>query len=245
MMQRLYPMPTDLPDPASLETEYLAPAAQHVRANFAVSIDGMVSVGGRSSPLGGPADRAAFMAMRAVADVILVGAGTVRAEDYGPVRLEDAASERRLARRQSALPALAVVSNRADLAPTARLFTGGAKPFLLTSARAAAARGDLAAVAEMVVCGDEDVDLTRGLDALRDRGLGRVLCEGGPMLLESLIESALLDELCCTTAPALVGPGQRSLAGERAQPEPFRLRLTAVLEGDGMIFARYTSDDRP
>jgi riboflavin-specific deaminase-like protein len=238
-MQRLYPTAADLPDAASLETEYLAPAARHVRANFAVSIDGMVTVGGRSSPLSGPADRAAFMAMRAVTDVILVGAGTVRAENYGPVRLEGAASERRQARGQAPLPVLAIVSNRADLASTARVFAGGDKPLLLTTAGAAAARADLSALAEFVVCGEEAVDLTQGLDALRDRGLGRVLCEGGPTLLESLIESELLDEFCCTTAPALVGPGHRSLAGDRVWPEPFRLQLTAALEGDGMMFARY------
>ncbi len=244
-MQRLYPTSVDLPDASSLEQEYFVSAEQHIRANFAVSIDGMVAVGGRSAALGGLADRAAFMAMRAVADVILVGAGTVRAEDYGPVRLEEAARERRLARRQAALPALAIVSGRGGLAPTARVFTGRVKPLLLTSARVAAARADLAVVAEIVACGDDDVDLTRGLDALRDRGFGRVLCEGGPMLLESLVESGLLDELCCTTTPALVGPGQRSLAGDRARLDPFRLRLTAVLEGDGMIFARYASEGRP
>jgi riboflavin biosynthesis pyrimidine reductase len=63
-------------------------------------------------------------------------------------------------------------------------------------------------------------------------------------LLASLIEAELLDELCCTTAPALVGSGQRSLAGDRVWPEPFRLHLTAALEGDGMIFARYASGGR-
>jgi riboflavin-specific deaminase-like protein len=244
-MQRLYPTPADLPDAASLETEYLAPTARHLRANFAVSIDGMVSVGGRSSPLSGPADRAAFMAMRAVTDVILVGAGTVRTENYGPVRLEDAVMARRQARGQAPIPVLAIVSNRADLEPTARVFSDGTRPLLLTSARAAAARADLAPLAEMLVCGDEGVDLTQGLGALRERALGRVLCEGGPTLLDSLIQSELLDELCCTTAPALVGSGHRSLTGDRAWPEPFRLRLTAALEGDGMMFARYASGSRP
>jgi riboflavin biosynthesis pyrimidine reductase len=244
-MQRLYPTPAELPDASSLETDYLPPAAQHVRANFAVSIDGMVSVGGRSAALGGSADRVAFMAMRAVADVILVGAGTVRAENYGPVQLEDAVRQRRLARHQTPLPALAIVSNRAALAPTARVFTGPQKPLLLTSATAAATRADLAGVAEIVVCGDDDVDLTRGMAALRERALGRVLCEGGPTLLGSLIGAELLDEFCCTTAPALVGAGQRSLAGDRVWPQPIRLRLTAALEGDGMIFARYASGGQP
>ena len=100
------------------------------------------------------------------------------------------------------------------------MFTGPQKPLLLTSATAAATRADLAGVAEIVVCGDDDVDLTRGMAALRERALGRVLCEGGPTLLGSLIGAELLDEFCCTTAPALVGGGQRSLAGDRVWPHP-------------------------
>ena len=162
-----------------------SPTDRHVRANFVVSIDGMVEVGGRSSPLGGPADRAAFMAMRAVTDAILVGAGTVRAENYGPVRLERAATERRLARgqapsrrwRSSAIgptcrPTRPGVHRRAEAAPAD------------LGAAAAAARDDLAVTwPRWWFAATKHVDLTLALDALRARGLGRVLCEGGPTLL--------------------------------------------------------------
>ncbi len=245
-MQRLYPTPAELPDASSLETDYLPPAARHVRANFAVSIDGMVSVGGRSAALGGSADRAAFMAMRAVADVILVGAGTVRAENYGPVQLEDAVRQRRLARHQTPLPALAIVSNRAALAPTARVFTGPQKPLLLTSATAAAGSSRSGRSG-----GDGGVRGRRRRSDPGDRrparaGLWAGSCAKGVQRCWSRSSSAeLLDEFCCTTAPALVGPGQRSLAGDRVWPQPFRLRLTAALEGDGMIFARYASGGQP
>jgi riboflavin-specific deaminase-like protein len=239
-MRRLFPTAAELPDPSSLEEEYLVAEVRHLRANFVMSIDGMVEVGGRSSPLGGAADRAAFMAMRAVADAILVGAGTVRAENYGPVQLEPAVTERRLERDQTDLPVLAIVSNRADLSLTARVFSGDRKPLVLTSAASAALRGDLAGSAEVVVCGEKEVDLAIAIDELSDRGLPRVLCEGGPTLLRSLLEAQRLDELCVTTAPALIGPGHRGLLGEGSLSDTVRLHLTAVLEGDGMIFSRYS-----
>ena len=204
-MRRLYPTPGGLTGAAELEDEYLLPAARHVRANFVTSLDGMVELGGRSSPLGGPADREAFMAMRAVADVILVGAGTVRQEKYGPVRLDATVQERRRA---------------------------------ITTAAAAEARTDLAAVAELVVCGDQFVDLQLALDELSTRGLQRVLCEGGPTLFRTLVTAGLLDELCLTTSARLVGPGHRGLLGDQPLTEPASLTLAGVLEGDELL-SRY------
>jgi riboflavin biosynthesis pyrimidine reductase len=239
-MRRLFPTAGDVAVGEGLEEEYLVPAGPHVRANFVMSVDGMVELGGRSSPLGGPADRSAFMAMRAVADVILVGAGTVRQEKYGPVRLDAAAEERRLERHQALLPPLAIVSNSGALDPTAKVFSGETRPLLLTSAAAATAGTVLAAAAEVVVCGDESVDLAWALDELHARGLGRVLCEGGPTLLHSLVGAGLLDELCCTTSPWLAGSGHRGLLGDQPLSGPVAITLTAVLEADGMLFARYS-----
>jgi riboflavin biosynthesis pyrimidine reductase len=84
-MRQLLPSGPDVDSPADLEAVYALPPHRHVRTNFVTSLDGAVELEGRSASLGGPADRAAFMAMRAVADVVMVGAGTARAERYGPV----------------------------------------------------------------------------------------------------------------------------------------------------------------
>jgi riboflavin-specific deaminase-like protein len=243
-MRRLYPTPGAVADVAALEAEYLVAARHHVRANFVMSLDGMVEVEGRSGSLGGEADRAAFMAMRAVSDAILVGAGTIRAENYGPVRLDADAITRRGARQQKPLPRLAIVSNQADLEPRARVFAGDTPPLLFTTAAAVARRRDLAEVAEMVACGDRQVDITVAVERLRERELGRILCEGGPTLLRSLLFADLLDELCCTTAPRLVGTGHRSLLGDQPVSDPINLRLNGVLEGDGMLLARYACSPR-
>jgi riboflavin-specific deaminase-like protein len=238
-MRRLYPTPGQVNDAADLEAEYELPAARHVRANFVASLDGRVELGGRSRALSGPADRDAYMSMRAVCDVILVGAGTVRAEKYGPVRLDSSAQERRRARKQSALPPLAIVSNRSALDPKARLFNGQARPFLMT-AGAADVHPDVAAAADVIVCGEQSVELSTALDELAARGLQRVLCEGGPALMHSLIVAGLLDELCLTTAAQLVGTGHRDLLGSAPLPDVICLRLTNLLEGDGMLLARYS-----
>jgi riboflavin-specific deaminase-like protein len=244
-MQRLYPSPAYLADGAALEQEYLIPFGPHLRANFVTSLDGVVEVGGHSAPLGSVADRAAFLAMRAVADAVLVGAGTVRAENYGPVRVDAAACDRRVHRGQDPLPTLAIVSNQADLDPSHRVFGGDAKPLLLTSAEAARARTDLARVAEIVVCGAKRVEVTVALDQLRNRGLSRILCEGGPSLFRSLVEAQLVDELCCTTSPGLIGPGHHTLLGHRPLSDPVSLQLIAVLEGDGMLITRYAGRVQP
>jgi riboflavin biosynthesis pyrimidine reductase len=245
MMRRLYPTSAVVSGTEALEAEYLHPAGRHVRANFVTSIDGMVEVGGRSSPLSGPADRDAFMAMRAVADVILVGAGTVREERYGPVLLEPAVEDRRRSRDQAPTPPLAIVSNRADLNPAARVFAGESKPLLLTTDEGVAAHPDLAGVAEVVVCGDQWVEIAVAVDALVDRGLTGVLCEGGPTLLRSLIGADLLDELCWTVAPRLVGTGHRGLLGDQVLPDPITLRLDRVYESDGALLTCYARGREP
>ena len=240
MIRRLYPDPADIGSAAELEDEYVKPAGRHVRANFVTSLDGMVEVDGRSQPLGGPADRAAFMAMRAVADVVLVGAGTVRMEEYGPVRLDPAVEDRRRSRGQEARPALAIVSNRGELDPADRVFTGGDRPLLLTTAAAAADHPELAEVAEVVVCGEQWVELALALDELVDRGLARVLCEGGPTLLRSLVGggSARRAVLHHLAVPGRSGPPQPARRPVAARPG--RPRLDRVYEADGMILARYS-----
>jgi len=239
LMRQLLPAPRSVDGPEALEGIFSLPAARRVRANFVVSVDGAVELNGRSQSLGGPADRAAFMAMRACADVVLVGAGTVRAENYGPVKLDEPARHRRLEHGLAALPRLAVVSAKADLDPHARVFSGDSKPLLLTTARSASSRPDLADVADVRVCGDEVVELPVALDCLYEGGLIRVLCEGGPTLLSSLLGHGLLDELCLTISPVFAGPGHRPLASGGPLADAATFELLGLLEADGMLLTRY------
>ena len=240
MIRRLLPTPpADLAGTEDLEAFYLLPPSRHLRADFVVSLDGAAEIDGRSGPLGAPADRDAFMAMRAVSDAVLVGAGTVRAENYGSVKLGEDVQDRREARGQSRLPPLVLVSRRGLLEVGARVFTQGESPILLTTGRALADRPELADVADAVECGDTEVDLRFALEHLAGRGFKRVLCEGGPTLLNSLISAGLVDEMCVTISPLIAGPQRLHLSGGDPFEHPLRFRLDGLLEGDGMLLARY------
>lgn len=135
------------------------PGGAWVMMCMITTVDGSVSVQGRSGPLGGPADWAVLSALRGCADAVVVGAGTARAEDYGPLSLAPEARERRLGRGQEAVPLLAVVSARAALDPAARLF-GGPEPIRLYLAAAAPPerRAALAAVADVRTVGGRPAD---------------------------------------------------------------------------------------
>jgi riboflavin biosynthesis pyrimidine reductase len=204
------------------------------------SLDGAITIAGRSGGLGGEADRAMFFALRHVADVVLVGAGTARAEDYGPTRANDAVRTARVARGQAELPRLAVVTRSLDLDPAARLFADpDNRPYVITHRGAPAERvAAVAEVAEVLQLGDDEVDLVATLERLRVDGAGVVTCEGGPALNGDLIAHDLVDEWALTIAPMLVsGDAGRSSRGPL--PDPRRFELARLIESDGELLGRW------
>ncbi|HEY0558944.1 MAG TPA: dihydrofolate reductase family protein [Frankiaceae bacterium] len=240
-------------DDAALEQVYAdgLPADRgHVRVNFITSLDGAVEIGGRSEALGGPADMRVFATLRGLADAVLVGAGTARTENYGPVRVRADRVERRTARGQRPSPLVAVVSARADLDPAARLFTeraddpARARPLVVTVAAAPPDRvAALRQVADVLICGDTEVDPAAALRALADRGAPRVLCEGGPRLATRLAADGLVDEWCITSSPLLAGPGRATLSAGPPWERPQRLRPVHLLTADGLLFGRWAGAD--
>ena len=206
----------------------------HVSGGMVQSADGTAVLDGSSRPLSPPADREVFRTLRAVADVVLVGAGTARAEDYGAVPVRADRQQWRRDRGRTDAPRLAVVSRTLDLPASAV----AARPVVLTCASAPPERlRALAPAVDLVVVGQDDVDLAAGLAALRERGLGRVLCEGGPRLLGDLVAAGLLTELCVTVSPLLAGAGPGLVAAPVTVPVP--VTLAHVLEQDGCLLLRY------
>ncbi len=207
------------------------------------SVDGAVSVDGTSGALGGAGDLAAFRALRAAADVVLVGIGTVRAEDYGPVRIRPALAAGRRSRGQAERPPIAVVTRSLDLGPSRRLFEGdGPPPIMVTTADAPAdARTRLEDLgAEVIVAGAGSVDLRAALNALRARCGPRVLVEGGPRLNAELLGAGLVDELFLTLAPTVAGGAAgRIVAATSASGFPVALDLVAVRHHEGDLLLRY------
>jgi riboflavin biosynthesis pyrimidine reductase len=234
-------------DGAQLPELYDYPAELNrswLRANFIASLDGAASVGGTTGRLGGPGDRAVFSLLRELADVILVGAGTVRAEDYSGARLSIAQRQGRQARGQSEIPQLAIVTKSGRLERDMPVFTRTEVPPLVCTCAAVAdqTRTGLAGYAEVIECSVDDparVDEAMVLAALADRGLYRVLTEGGPTLFGSFVGRGMLDELCLTIAPSLVGGQAGRIAAGPGQVLTGMRCAHVLTDDDGYLYTRY------
>jgi len=242
-MRRLLPdVALDLDLDGLLEAYAYPAGGRWVRTNMVATVDGAATgPDGRSGSISTPADRRVFSVLRGLADVILVGAGTVRVEGYGAPRAKAELAAWRAARDQAAAPVLAVVSRSLDLDPASPMFGDASHPAVILTVDEVDAerRRRLEKVADVVAVGETDVDGARALRALADRGLRRVLCEGGPTLLAQLLQEDLLDELCLTVSPLLTGgPAGRTLITKALDP-PVGLTLTGLLEEDGTLFTRY------
>jgi riboflavin biosynthesis pyrimidine reductase len=243
-MDQLLPHPGRSYEPADLMAAYEYPTSAEpvVRANMVASVDGASHLDGRSGPLSTRADQRLLGILRQLADVILVGAGTARAEHYGTVPVRAAYEDRRRAAGQLAAPPIAVISRRLDLDPDGPLFGDAvARTIVLTCADAPADRRDrLAAHADVLDVGTDRVDVGRAVDALAELGHRRIVCEGGPTVLAQLAGAGRLNELCVTTSPLLAGGAAARLLNGPALVPPTALRLVHLLEEDGVLFARYS-----
>jgi len=220
------------------------------------SADGSATVDGLSGGLGGPADREVFGVLRALAGVILVGAGTARAERYRPARV--AARWAALRAGRPATPPIAVLSGRLDLDPAGPLLAEApeeARTIVITAESAPAARrAEVARHAEVIIAGEHEVSAAAAVGALASRGYRDILAEGGPHLLGQLAAAGLIDELCVTISPVLAGgPAGRIIqgsalasggpaSGEPAPAGPGRMTLAHVLADRDHLLCRYLLD---
>lgn len=251
-MRRLFPV-TDQTDETSvrewglgeLADAYAYPPEETswLRANMVSTLDGAAQHDGRSHPISNDTDMRIFGTLRAVADVVVVGAETVRQEGYRPARAREAFAERRAAAGQTVAPAIAVVSASLALDFSLPLFTSPLVPTLVVTG--AAAPADRVAAAEkagavVVVAGEGTaVEPERVAPALAGRGLTRLLTEGGPRLLGQFVAAGALDELCLTVSPMLTAGDAQRIAWGSAVAVPDRFVLASVLEEAGFLFTRY------
>lgn len=235
-----------------LERTYAYPSpltAPWVQVNFIASADGAATVHGTSRGLASTADKRIFALGRDLADVVLVGAGTAVEESYSGVKPSTRRNERRHRLGRAELPPIAVVSNSCSIPPDAPVLTETTVPPIVLTCRAAPAerRESLrAAGAEILITGDERVDLPTALHELGNNGLYRVNCEGGPHLFGSMLADDLVDQLCLTLAPLLTGPGSGRIIAGTMPKQLTRFDLGSVLHEDGYLMLRYrkrTSQD--
>lgn len=213
------------------------PGRPWVMANFVSTVDGAAVVDGGSTPMNDEDDREMFGAIRVVADFILVGAGTVRAEDYRPVDVDEVRRQAREAAGLDEAPHLLVVSRSLDLDPGARVFGDERRRVTILTGPGAPADqfAALSEVADVV-----RLDGTTPQDILHYVRMARVvLCEGGPSLLGQFVAAGLVDELALTISPLLVAGASVRIAHGPAASPPLEMRLDGALSGDRMLFLRY------
>lgn len=215
-----------------------------VRGNAIASLDGAATTSGTSGGLGGAGDRWLFALQRESADVIVVGAGTARAENYGGARMSVAQRRRRRSRGQTEVPPIALVTRSGLLDHDMPVLTESETvPLVLTTATSAATVcARLGSAAEVIDCSGSDpdqVDPVVLLNRLGDRGLVRVLNEGGPSLLGTFVAETLLDELCLTSAPLLVGGPAVRIAAGTAEVLTSMRRAHVLTDDDGYLYSRY------
>lgn len=197
-----------------------------IRAMMIQTLDGSaIGPDGRSKSISSPADMRVFRETRRLADAVLIGAQTMRAERYTPMRERDGRA-----------PRLVIVSGTLDLPWDEPVWAESAhRPLVLTTTSASPDALRIAEhhveVAALPMLNPEAI-----VAALGERDLLRITCEGGPTLLAALSGAGLVDEADIAIAPMLVGGGQIT-AGEAMGPA--RMRLAHVLEDDGYLFGRY------
>jgi riboflavin biosynthesis pyrimidine reductase len=213
-----------------------------VTGHMVAGLDGTASVDGRVGSLSTSPDQALFRRMRQIADIVLVGAETVRREGYGTVRLDEEAQAQRRRQGQSPTPPLAVVSRSLAFDWAAKAFADApedARTHVITCAAAdPERRAEAEEVADVIVAGDDRVEPAAAMQALAELGHGVVLCEGGPHWLGELVAADRLDELCLSIAPLMGGdPLPVSVTPAGAGLAEFELK--GVLAEDHTLFLRY------
>jgi riboflavin biosynthesis pyrimidine reductase len=250
-VRQIYPSDAPLTDD-ELAARYAYPdpvagSPPWLRANMVASLDGAATVAGRSGGLSSEWDHQIFAMLRALTDVIVVGAGTARTERYGPVRPESEGLRWAWLRKgRTPSPPIAVVTRGLDLdleSPLVADAPDHARTILITTQAAPPDRLAAAArTSDVLVAGDTSVDMSIALGGLAKRGHQRILAEGGPHLLSELVNADLLDELCLTVSPLLAGPGAgRILEGMQLPGGAAAVPLTLghVLADESYLFCRY------
>jgi riboflavin biosynthesis pyrimidine reductase len=211
-----------------------------VRVNMIFSADGAAAFGGRAGPLSSQIDQQLLKILRGFADVVLVGAATARAENYGPVQLSETQQAQRHRQGKTKPPPIAVISRTCEL--PSRLVSDPSQPPLLVTCADSAAQHDGTSDQRcgVLVAGEDSVDVALAVALLRTHGLSRVLCEGGPTLLDELVDADIVVEVCVTLAPKLAASQP---VGHRRQPSrltlPAALRLQHALVYDDYLFLKY------
>jgi 5-amino-6-(5-phosphoribosylamino)uracil reductase len=211
----------------------LAPDGRpYVFFNFVSTLDGRAALDGSTRPLGGPADLEMLLSLRAVADAVLIGPGTVRVEGYGRLVGEQ---------RRADVPPAVLISRRFDIPWEAGLFAAADQPVIVYGpADAADPPPDVVAPVEVVRL--EECTPGAALADLRSRGIRALLSEGGPTLFRGFLAAGFVDELFLTLTPLMTGDeAETAIVSGARLADPARMELRWVLRSDQELFLRYAT----
>ncbi|SDO88184.1 Pyrimidine reductase, riboflavin biosynthesis [Pedococcus dokdonensis] len=222
--------PGETVDDSALADLYVAPARRWLRANFVATLDGAANgPDNKSGSINTDADHIVFDLLRRLTDVVVVGAGTVRAEGYPSLRAEDPRA-----------PVLMVVSHQGAVPPSVLdgpfgsvylITREGADPATLDASR------DSLGEEFVLTAGTDAVDFVKMRNMLEDKGYRQILCEGGPSLLNSMLAAGVVDELDLTWSPVIVGGEHPTIT--RGPDLHLPASPTLLLEENGTILGRW------
>lgn len=242
MFRCLHPNYLEYPDGAAVveELQYWAdpPADRpYLALNMVTTADGRATIAGRSGPIGNAADQDLFHALRTRVDAVMVGAGTLRAENYGRLVRKP---ERREARERVGLapdPVAVIVSGRLDLPADLPMLHEPEQKIIVATFSDRELKGE--AQIEYIRHEDGAVDMTRLLGDLRGRDIRCVLCEGGPTLNAELLRAGGVDELFHCLAPKLAGEPDAPTLVSGVLHQPVEMDLVWLMENESHLFMRY------
>jgi riboflavin biosynthesis pyrimidine reductase len=238
-VRRIYPDMQDNPD--IVEAYAYPDGPPWLRLNMVASADGAAWLKGRSGGLSSSGDKRIFQLLRGLSDVVLAGAATVRKEGYGPVKPRESWAEIRAGRPD--VPPIAVISRSLGFDLDDELFTAATNRTIVITCESAPheRRAALAKRSDLILAGAEHVDMRSAVAQLHDRGLTRILCEGGPRVNAQLSACGLVDELCLSISPILAGGNAARI--QNGVPAQVALSLSQVLEEEGVLFCKYSRED--
>lgn len=206
-------------------------ARPHVFFNFIGTLDGRAALDGSTKALGGDADLEMLLSLRAAADAVLIGPGTVRAEGYG--RLVGP-------KRRPTSPPAVLISRRFEIPWEAGLFAAADQPVIVYGPADAPEPPSVAAPVEVVRL--DECTPAVALADLRARGVRALLSEGGPTLFRGLLADGLVDELFLTLTPVITGDGDElSIVEGGRLPDLTRFKLQWLLRAGEELFMRYAA----
>ncbi|OFS27262.1 MULTISPECIES: dihydrofolate reductase family protein [unclassified Brevibacterium] len=244
-LHQIFPSPAQFaPDPreAALTALYdstdIPPDRPRVQSNMVQSLDGRIAgADGLSGTISSPADKRVFAVLRALADVVIVGASTVREEGYTRLPARQRFAEDRRTRGQDPAPTLAIITGSGNLDVDHLTSAGSGSIIVFTTTDDDDVLGRLrSSLCEVIRVDSPDPHTV--LEALAQRGFKRALCEGGPSLLGEWAAAGAIDEMCVTVSPLLVGGAGPGILGRVELDGPARLRLLSAVEGDSTLMLR-------